>query len=58
MSNQRIFEEFFLCHKVKERLEGEANDGNISPILMLWENDSGSMVRKSFPLIGIDLIKN
>jgi len=43
---------------VKQGLEGEANDGNISPILVLGENDSGPMVRKSLPLIGFDLIKN
>jgi len=58
MPNQRIFEEFFLGHKVKQGLEGEADDGNISPVLMLGKNDSGPRIRKSLSPIGLDLIKN
>ena len=58
MPNQRIFEEFFLGHKVKHGLEGEADDGNISPVLVLGKNDSGPVIRKSLSPIGFDLIKN
>jgi hypothetical protein len=58
VSNQRVFEEFLLGHKVEEWLEGKADDRDIGPVLMLGENDHRSMIRKRcFPLC-LDPIKN
>ena len=57
MSNQRVFEEFFLSHKVKQGFESEADDGDIGPVLVFWENDSWPMIRKNLPPIGFDPIK-
>jgi len=57
-SNQRILEEFLLGHKVKQRLEGETDDRDIGPVLMLGKNDHRSMIRKRRSLLSLDPIKN
>jgi hypothetical protein len=58
VSNQWVFEEFLLGHKVEEWLEGKTDDWDIGPVLMLGENDHRPVIRKRrFPLC-LDLIKN
>jgi hypothetical protein len=58
ISNQGIFEEFLLGHKVKQWIEGKADDRYIGPVLMFGENDHRSIIGEvGFPL-GLDPIKN
>ncbi len=57
LSNQRVSEEFFLSDKVKQGLEGKADDRNIGPVLMLGEYDHRSVLRQGCPLLGLDPVK-
>jgi hypothetical protein len=57
MPNQRIFKEFFLGHKVKQGLEGEADDGNISPVLVFWQDNSRPVIRKGPHAVRFNPIK-
>jgi hypothetical protein len=47
MTNERIPEEFSLGHKIEQRPEGKADDGDIRPVLMLGQNDRGAVTRKN-----------
>jgi hypothetical protein len=42
-----IFEKFLLSNKVKKGLEGQANEGNIGPVLVFGKYNHGSVVKKS-----------
>jgi hypothetical protein len=58
ISDQGIFEELSLSHKVKERGKGDADDGDIGPVLVLGKNDHRPLIRKNFLSLGFDAIKN
>jgi hypothetical protein len=58
ISNQRIFKEFPLGHKVKQWLEGETDDRNICPVLVLRENDDRSVKRGNLFLFRFNPIKD
>jgi len=58
ISNQWVFEEFLLGHKVKQWLEGKADDRDVGPVLMLGKNDHRSMIRKRRSLLSLDPVKN
>jgi hypothetical protein len=56
-SNQWVFEEFLLGHKVKQGLEGETDDRDVGPVLMLGKNDHRSMIREDRSLLSLDPVK-
>lgn len=58
ISNERIVEEFLLGHKIKERVKGKADHGNICPVLVLRKNDHRPMIRKSPLRLGLNPVKN
>jgi hypothetical protein len=58
ISDQGIFEKLFFGHKVKEWCKGNADDGDIGPVLVLGENDHGSLIGKDFLPLRFDAIKN
>jgi hypothetical protein len=58
ISNQGIFEELPLCHKVKQWFESKADDGDIGPVLVFRKNDGGPVFRKCLPPLGLNPIKN
>jgi hypothetical protein len=58
VSNQGVFEEFLLGHKVEEWFEGKTDDGDIGPVLMFGENNHRSTIRKHCFLLRLDPIKN
>jgi hypothetical protein len=50
ISNKRIFEEFSLSHKIKQRVKGKAHHGDIGPVLMLGQDDHRPVIRNNtFP---------
>ena len=57
ISNQGIFEEFLLGHKVKQWLEGQADDRDIGPVLMFGEDDHWPLIRKRCLCFYLDPIK-
>jgi hypothetical protein len=57
ISNQGIFEEFLLGHKVKQWLEGQADDRDIGPVLMFGEDDHWPLIRKRCLCLYLDPIK-
>jgi hypothetical protein len=50
-------EEFLLGHKVKQWLEGETDDRDVGPVLMLGKNNHRSMIRKRRSLLSLDPVK-
>jgi hypothetical protein len=58
ISDQRICEKLLLGHKVKEWDKGNADDGNISPVLVLGENNQGPLIRKNLFSLGLNEIKH
>ena len=58
VSNQGVFEEFLLGHKVEEWFEGKTDDRDIGPVLMFRENNHRSTIRKRCFLLRLDPIKN
>ena len=57
ISDQGIFEELFFGHKVKEWCKGNADDGDIGPVLVLGENDHRPLIRKDLLPLGPNEIK-
>jgi hypothetical protein len=58
ISDQGIFEELPLGHKVKEWCKGNTDDGDIGPVLVLGENDHRPLIGKNFLPLSFDAIKN
>jgi hypothetical protein len=50
-------EEFLLGHKVKQWLEGQADDRYIGPVLMFGEDDHWPLIRKRCLCLYLDPIK-
>jgi hypothetical protein len=58
ISNQGIFEEFLLGHKVKQRFERKADNRDIRPVLVFGQNNHGPAIRKSLLPFDLNLIEN
>jgi hypothetical protein len=58
VSDQGIFEELPLGYKVKEWCKGNADDGDISPVLVFGENDQRPLIGKNPLSLGLNEIKN
>jgi hypothetical protein len=57
-SNQGIFKKLSLRHKIKQGLEGEADDGDIRPVLVFRKDDGRAMIREYFSPLGLHPIEN
>jgi len=57
-SDPGIMEEFILGHEIKRKFEGEADKGNIRPVLMLRKNNGRSVQDRSLLHLGLDPIQN
>jgi len=57
-SNQGVFKKLSLGHKIKQGLEGEADDGDIRPVLVFRKDDRRAMIRETFSPLGLHPIEN
>jgi hypothetical protein len=58
LPDQGISKKFFLRYKVEQRFKGEADNGNIGPILMLRQNDSRPVSRKITTHLGLNPVEH